>query len=1016
MASVTSLGAHQPTALQYFVQERLLNAEPSPDSYTWQTLSSDDNGQEGGNDDELISTKNCVVWCRGGIVRKSFRFEVEEEPVTNAILTQFPTDQRLTASKQDATWALKKKKTGAESSSDPNSTPTTSKALVVFLKTQAHVYFLSGTSHVIHLPFEVEHVSAAPNGLIIQRKLRERQFVPESLNFPRVPPNSFVSSQTQPWSANSSVLSTFSTASLGSPQQLPLPATALLGDLLQTPSVKNDSIWPRLFTLTDPLAEMGLVVAKIKSTDHKRTSTRSLSLDPAEELIHITKANDLAPLEIGTSERLVLAVTLNRATSMYTVWRVKYAEQVDNIHHAIGFTSGLFSRRRSSFAPGPGTGATTPVVGGQYAFRESLGAPGLGKSIGRPEEDFEVEKLDFASSLDPDFEPGGLPRRKSRRVSSMLARADLSTSHERSAFSELARNQPQPAKRRGESMGSQHTRTSFSQPQVNGHGSFHGSLLGNSINSFLEAPVDTLLEELKAGGDFEGFHSMGLDDAEFEGLRKELIFKKIQSLPIEQSNVRFSTQNKSAGSQFKVFTLVAPPCAFEDPRRSQIVICILDSSEKQLTVLTLDTKRNLRASEPRSGPRRRMPTGDRDCITICWNDVRRAKRIIDACKLVDGNVSRILVLTESSDGHGQLTLQDPWSLLVEVHLPTKLLMSNIRIATHNETPQKKRESGPIRVLSQKPRALQELRHSMPGGLVDILDDEGRLHQIRIRMEPQVFKIKQAINVCRSVLPGARNGETILVAWWNVMQWLNNQEIHDIEPEWTSFVVVLFSLVIGAQEDALSMPDRPTDRRSRSFLRSSSGAQSDDKDWKAMLAYESRTGCPTPSWRTSNAWDWLSDHETFQGENLEPQTNGPSGLLVDRNVDVQSSFIQRHIDITRSFLSSTQGQSAMGTSGYLPTALSKALQSRQIAITDILTGLHLLCEEQKLSITSVDELTIGTATLKPILAQIFKWLGWEQWAQVYDDDDAAFDLIQFDSGKLNPCIYYDSILTVYSKIS
>ena len=50
-----------------------------------------------------------------------------------------------------------------------------SKALVVFLKTQAHVYFLSGTSHVLHLPFEVEYASAAPDGLIIQRKLQNGQ-------------------------------------------------------------------------------------------------------------------------------------------------------------------------------------------------------------------------------------------------------------------------------------------------------------------------------------------------------------------------------------------------------------------------------------------------------------------------------------------------------------------------------------------------------------------------------------------------------------------------------------------------------------------------------------------------------------------------------------------------------------------------------------------------------------------------------------------------------------------------
>ncbi|KAI9640303.1 Anaphase-promoting complex subunit 1 [Ciborinia camelliae] len=47
-----------------------------------------------------------------------------------------------------------------------------------------------------------------------RRKLRPDNNVAASLKFPRVPPNSFVSSQPQPWSATSSIQSTFSTADL----------------------------------------------------------------------------------------------------------------------------------------------------------------------------------------------------------------------------------------------------------------------------------------------------------------------------------------------------------------------------------------------------------------------------------------------------------------------------------------------------------------------------------------------------------------------------------------------------------------------------------------------------------------------------------------------------------------------------------------------------------------------------------------------------------------------------------
>ena len=87
MASVTSLGLHQPTALPYLIQEHLLPPDPPPNAYTWQNIRSDDDDSSG--DDELLITTTCVVWSRGGIVRKSFRFEVEDEPVTRAVLTSF---------------------------------------------------------------------------------------------------------------------------------------------------------------------------------------------------------------------------------------------------------------------------------------------------------------------------------------------------------------------------------------------------------------------------------------------------------------------------------------------------------------------------------------------------------------------------------------------------------------------------------------------------------------------------------------------------------------------------------------------------------------------------------------------------------------------------------------------------------------------------------------------------------------------------------------------------------------
>lgn len=995
MASVSSLGLHQPTGLEYLIQEGLLPSEPAADSYTWQTVSC--SGGRAPDDDELLITETCVVWCCGGIVRKSFRFEVEGEPVTQAILTYF-------VEKQDRNKAAKKEhiRPGYDASDSslqkgrlPQNGSRQSKALVVFLRTQAHVYFLSGTSHVIHLPFEVEYAIAAPNGLIIQRRLQSDKAVSSSLKLPRVPPNSFISSQPQPWSAASSQLSTFSIASLGSPKQLHLPTSAT-GDLWDIPTFGEDSRWPRLFSLTDPLSELGLLVTTAQSSSNRRAPVKALALDPAEELIHITNRGEFTATQPDIQDPLILAVTLNRETSMYTVWRLTYVEQEDSsIQRQVGQSS--VARRRSSLAPGTATGATTPVSS-QYPFRESVGGAGLTITKTRREENIMEEKLDFASALDPDFEPNSVPRRKSRRVSSMLARADLSASHERSAFSELAGHQL-TSNRRVDSLSSQHNRGSLGH-HMNLDGRIHvtGSQLGGSISSFLEAPVDELLEELRAGGDFEGFINMGIDDDEFEGLKKEVIFTKIESFATEYSNVRFSNQHKPAKSQCKTFALAAPPCANDDPERSQIVICILDTEEKKLIVLPLNTRRHTNAAQVRLSKRKVGPKVD--LLTVTAGEVTRAKGVLDACKLSDGEVSRILVLTETSDGHGELSLQAPWSLMMKIILPEKLSISNTGTLSHNASLWKKREGGLGRLFNHGPHTIRSLKNPLQRGTVDVVDEEGRLHQIRICMEPRSPLVKQVIDICRAILPGPKGGEAILVGWWNARHWLAYELSSEPEVEWSALVVVLFALILGAQEKSISSAYERR-RRSKGFPRSSSGAQFNNESWRAMLSQEAIGGSPCPSWINNSGWSWLHDDRAFttqppsKGFNLQEQILG--------NAWDEYKFLPRHIKLARNFVSSSLGKAAFGGSGYMPTADGRSIEQRQRCLSDLVVGLHLLREEQKLSVTSVDSLGTGDASLSPVLGQMFRWLGWSTWAALYDVEDALMEGVGFES-----CMSFTSI--------
>ncbi|KAL5354029.1 Anaphase-promoting complex subunit 1 [Pseudogymnoascus australis] len=988
MASVTSLGLHYPTALQYLQQEHLLSEDPAPDTYEWQTIANDDEGIAGY--DELVTTKTCVVWCRGGIVRKSFRFEIEDEPVTQALLTSFSTEQQKTDRNKSDSADSKSHHLDAEPTSTLGEEHCRSKALVVFLRTQAHIYFLSGTSHIVHLPFEVEFAIASTNGLIIQRKLQSEKLAPMSLKFPRVPPNSFMTSQPQPWSAASSIQSTFSIASLGSPQQLNLPPTSLLGDLWQSPPRKDDSRWPRLFSLTDPLAELGLVVTSAKLNGPRRSSLRAVAIDPADEIIHVTDPHNVTETDMGVEGSVTLAVTLNRDTSMYTVWTMEYVNQEEPLRKP-SRTTEVKPRRRSSFMPG--TGATTPVANSQHTLRESFGGAGtIGAGIGmlkpsKRREDGAVEQnIDFVSSLDPDSEINGVPRRKSRRVSSMLARGDLSASasHDRSMFSEMstAGQQPNP---RIDSIGGHNGRASFGLHKGFKNSTSNQIPLNASVNSFLEAPIDDLLEELKAGGDFEGFHNMGLEDEDFEGLKKEVVFTKIESIPAERSNLRYSTQHKSAQSQCRVFTLSAPSSSLQ---RNQIFLCILDPEEKKFVVVTLNSTLSKKKRTPQGTQKARKQHADgSNGPVVNWSDVVRADHVIDACKVFDGGISRILVLSETTDGFGELTLQAPWGLLMKISVPGSLVMNNILSLGYSGQPP---EESRTKALSSRPRALRGLRNSLPGGMVDTVDEEGRLHQLHLRMEARLPLVKNALDACKYVLPN-KGGEALLTGWWIIRQWLTDKPHIGCDDEWSALIVSLLILVLPFR-DLRAKPLRGSPRKHRAgSVRTGRTVDSATKGVDDILHQECSMGNSLPSWALTSGWDWLRKEDNpILSTGPKPSTTSSKAFNDD------NSFLQRHVNIAQEYLNTALGDAAIGADGYLPTAHSQSIDLRKEALTQIISGLHLLHEERKLNIATVDSLTTGNASLAPVLSQMCRWIGWNDWADSYDIEDAVTEGIAFNS--------------------
>lgn len=941
MASVTSLGLHQPTALQYAIQEQLLPENPPSSSYDWNITVDQTDGDEG--EDELLVTKDTVIWSRGCVFRKSFGFKLEKEPITQALLTYFPNSEQPDEGHQDSGKRVRFEK----------DEKVLSKALVVFLKTQAHVYFIDGTSHVVHMPFEIESACAAPRGVIIQRRQRAADTTSAaSIKFPRVPHNSFISNLS-PFTARSSQLSTFNTETLGKPKALPLRLNSNLNNLWDVPEDKSGSQWPRLIALTDPLLELGLVVTHTdKST--KRKSRRSSGnppnfLDRAEEIVHVEEIPHHQAYRRGQG-KLVLAVTVNRESSMYTVWKLTYIHNEDPFLNTRKVTKRT-DPRRSSMQPGLPSGATTPL---HPNFRESFGVPLPGK---RPRKSEKIEKnsktlenLESSLGIEKD---SGVTRRTSRRVSSMLARADLSASQDRMAFSEQAQIANHPNPRRDTSHGSHRGRTSgiFSGP------SFTGPPNPN-VNTLLEAPVDTLLEELRAGGDFEGFHSMGLDDHDFDGLAQEILFTKIHSIPVDNSNVRYSLSKQPARTQCKVFCLTGPESTDDDYNRQQVLVGIQDPMEKRLQLLTL----HLQSSK--------SPEPDKTVVT--FGQLRKAQNVIDSCKIVDGETSMILVLSQSSEGQRELSLQAPWTQLTSITLPPKLSLANIRSLDYHGS-LVHRDIGIRRAVTPVIGVIAGLRHPKLDGVVDILDeDTHQHHQIRIQLKPSSPRVMKILKILRSTFP-ASSGERLIANWWEIVAWLRQQDADIADVEWSAVVIQMLSifLALGVQDATLPVDSTPR-RRSRGFLRSSSGAQIDLSDWDAMNTYETPGSLTHPPWIENKAWQWIMEEDDSSLAMFRPSSGQDN-----------TNFVSTHVKHALAYLSSTYGESACGSDGYLPTSPSHEYTARMRYAQDIFLSVHLLLEEQKLDITTSHTSSPGSINLRAVLLQIAQWLNWHKWVQYYE---------------------------------
>jgi anaphase-promoting complex subunit 1 len=1033
MATIQSLGLHVAPALALLISESLLPLNPSNEDYKWQAQ---DVGakSEISNDDEIVYTKSCVVWCRDGLVKRVYKVDIEKEDIRHVVFTSFPSEGLKRSNgdlpnisiqgfegKNERNDRNKRKKSGHQDedlrlivNADENasfegaepSSSELSRALVVVLKTQAHIFFLTGNSHVVPLPFEVDSIFASPRGLVFQRTLQDEK----QNSFLMAPPNSFVSCQphTDPHPSHSFRSSRGKDSRLSST----FPST-------QPSRRSQKSDLPRAFALTDPQSEMGLVVAN--NTFRKTHNANELggfdNLDAADEIVYVSNSNELEGAYHTLPDLpLIFVVTLNTNTGLYTLWTAKYRTEdgdADSKERKKPFASGTRSKRRSSHYAMT-TGATTPAVrpSGMWentGTARNVSGPGPSYSQGFQVEE-SIDKADLASQIGQEFGDIGLPSKTSRRVSSMLARAELGTSQDRTAFSDLATGNPSSTTNYGslrQSIGAHSNRASFG---FNPRSSFTGNTSVYSTNSnFLDAPVDRLLDELNNGGDFEGFESMDLTGS-MSGLPREMMLRKVESFT-SGGDISFSDL-KQNNLKPKVFTIRSN--GGEGRKLSDstaVAICLLDRNTKSLVVVNTTVDRvALSANEPVSfQTKKRAHRTDRYSLVVRTTNIRRAPNIVDACKVIDGDISRILALSSTMDGRGELSLQSPWSASVKIELPSHLLVHEPGRFSIPRTPTRSQDAGLKRVIGDSSLNLIGVEHSASHGKVDVIDSHKRRHRVQIQLQPNNLFVKKILSVCRFVLKdSARAAEGVLVGWWEVLRWLRSREVEENDLEWTAMVVLLFTMAVGFLESPRVTKATPVrQKRKKSLLRSSSGSYVDQDSWESMVDNLAGSSGVSSAWMVKSSWAWIADQKE------EDPTSSPHSIkspqpeqhpFASSKELPKSSYLTRCTSYARDFFESPLGEAASGSEGYLPTAVCQNQNTRRTALCTILVGLHLLREERKLSLYGRESSYAQTGMLAPVLAQIGGWLGWPSWTWreegYYGTEMATINSWLFDDSRIS----------------
>ncbi|KAG9790888.1 hypothetical protein KCU88_g1111, partial [Aureobasidium melanogenum] len=970
MSSVQSLGLHEPIGLQYLVDESILPPDPSPSLYTWTVSRVQDAPGSGFVEEEIIYTDHWVVWSRNGAIRRSLNLEVEGEPILHAFVTQF-------ASSEERDNAGGKPKI-----QDENGRPW-ERGLVVVLKTQAHIFLQSGDDHVLPLSFEVESAFPFPSGFILQRKLG----------------NDEVTGQPAPLHHDLSTINETLT-SIGGNSSRPSLVLPDRDQSIPTLIRTNASGMPRTFSFTQLMSELGLVVW---SPSRKGEALEECNALPrSEKVIFVSQSDDLESYQTRTKP-LCIALTLNETDSTFTMWHV--SSNVVGQHSDTESTRTDLAKRRASSRKSASAYPRDP----NELLKSSRGPGNLRESLGGSGQHYPDEPLfpsaddqksfqldpadDLASRLGPEFGDVGVQTRSARRVSSMLARTDLGPGTDRNTFTDLAmghggRQSLRRTSRRGESIGSFNDRRSFGFRRRSSFPT--NASVYSTGTSYLDVAAQSLLDDLEPLRQSVRMEddNIGVSDS---NLPREIGFFKIKSFPRRQAH-----DGDDSSSGIKVLTLAPHGSDGNSSRGRNIYLCVMDKSNQELTLVRVLVRVNF--------PKSRTTHGSSQApLELKATELRRLPGIRDVCKVVDGYVQRLVVLTESRSQLMSLQLEAPWSPSYRIEPPARYPIFDPMLSPQKYSflgPRKDKDTGSRRMIPGGEVQLRALLDAGYPAQIYAIDQDQRRHSLSLRLAPRDRMVLDIINMC-DLLLGTDQQDTLLVGFWEVSRWLRSRD-PPVDSEWVAIVVLLFSLAVPFISNQI--PSTPSRRKKGPLLRSSSGSYVDLTNYEAMHdeGYDltSKLGLQGP------AWSWvLQQHQKTQVSPApkSKQRVGSSATAGSSPHVRKNSFIMRCIVMAKEYTQSPSGESALGPEGYLPTAINKDREHRGNAIPKILLGLHLLYEESKLDITSSLRMNQSQSNLVMVMSQLGRWLGWKDWSS---DVNAYYE---FESADLNNCLFDQSVI-------